>query len=428
MTWPSAADLIDTTMDACARPAVAGDVFFVLSALLVFLPGCGDIATSAEDPDADVERWVAQAELHIGAADGPGPLLTRVGAVRIAGDGRLVVSQPQDREILVFDGGGELLAVAGGAGEGPGELGSVAGLGLDGDSIFVADNSRRGLSFFSLDGEFLSARVWMLDAEQEITPDGAMHFPAPPQVLLDDGTALVRPGYGYAFPQEDEGRQRYRWPLLRIGPAGQALDTLGHYELEISWIRMAGLPGPGMLWGPFSDHPLVELAPDGAGAVFVRRPIAADAGINRFVVGRLDPRGDTVGVASFPYRPVPIPEVRLRRYAQEQASRGGDDASPLSPADVERALRRAGMVPPFLPPVSRIVPTSDGSIWLQREDTGADTVSWDVLDPALDRRRRVVFPAGFTVHDAAGNVVVGVELDAFDVPRVARYRLAAGGG
>lgn len=399
----------------------------VMPTLLAFLPACGDFTPSAEDPDAGLERWIAEAELRIGSADGPGPLLTQVGGVRIAGDGRLVVSQPQDREILVFDGDGELLAVAGGAGEGPGELGSISSLGLDGDSIFVTDNSRRGLSFFSLDGTFLSERGWVLDADQEFRPDGSMFFPVAPHVLLDDGSALVRPGAGYAFPEEDEGSEHYRWPLLRIDRAGRPLDTVGSFEQKLSWIRMAGLPGPGMLWDPFTDHPLVELAPDGTGAVFVRRGIAGDAGSGTVVVGRLGPRGDTLATGSFAYRPVPIPDERLRRYAAETAARGDDEASPLSPSDVERALRRSGMVPAFLPPVNRIVPTSDGSLWLQREDMGADTVAWDVLDAALDGRRRVVFPAGFTVHDAAGDVVVGVELDAFDVPSVVRYRLTAEG-
>jgi hypothetical protein len=389
----------------------------------VFLAACGDLDSGSEDPEADLEEWIAEPELRIGMADGPGPLLTRVGAVRIASDGRLVVSQPQDREILVFDPEGEILAAAGGPGEGPGELGSLSSLALDGDSIAVGDSGRRGISYFDMDGTFLSMRGWMLAGDPEMEPGGPMSFPAPPQVFLDDGSALVRPGFGYSFPQDDEGRERYRWPLLRIDAAGQPLDTVGWFELELAWTRMAGLSGPGLLWGPFAGHPLVELAPDGTGAVFVRRDIASDAARGSFTVGRLDPRGDTVAVRSYEYRPVPLPDERIRRYAEEVAGRADGADPPISASDVERALRRGGLVPAFLPPVEQIVPTSDGSIWVKREDVGGDSVAWNVLDADLDRRRRIVLPARFTVHDAVGDVVVGVELDLFDVPGVVTFRL-----
>ncbi len=391
--------------------------------LLAFLAACGDLGPGSEDPEVDLEEWIAEPELRIGTADGPGPLLTRVGAVRIASAGRLVVSQPQDREVLVFDKQGEFLAVAGGPGEGPGELGSLSSIALVGDSVAVGDSGRRGISYFDMDGRFLSMREWMLAGDPEMEPGGPLSFPAPPQVFLEDGTALVRPNHGYSFPQDDEGRERYRWPLLRIDVAGQPLDTVGWFELELAWTRLAGLSGPGLLWSPFVDHPLVELAPDGTGAAFAWRDIASDPARGSFTVGRLDPRGDTVVVGSYEYRPVPLPDERIRRYAEEVAGRAGGADPPIAASDVERALRRGGLVPAFLPPVEQIVPTGDGSIWVKREDVGGDSVAWNVLDPDLDRRRRIVLPARFTVHDAGGDVVVGVELDPFDVPSVATFRL-----
>lgn len=321
--------------------------------LLAFLAACGDLVPGSEDPEADLEEWIAEPELRIGAADGPGPLLTRVGAIRIASDGRLVVSQPQDHEILVFDPEGELLAAAGGPGEGPGELRSLSSLALDGDSVAVGDSGRRGISYFDMDGTFLSMREWMLAGYSEMDPGGRMSFPAPLQVFLDDGTALVRPNYGYAFPQDDEGSERYRWPLLKIDTAGQPLDTVGWFELELAWTRLAGLSGPGFLGSPFVDHPLVELAPDGTGAAFAWRDIASDAARGSFTVGRLDPRGDTVAVSSYEYRPVPLPDERIRRYAEEVAGREDGADPPISASDVERALRRGGLVPACLPPSGR---------------------------------------------------------------------------
>jgi hypothetical protein len=119
-----------------------------------------------------------------------------------------------------------------------------------------------------------------------------------------------------------------------------------------------------------------------------------------------------------------MPDEVVRRATEaERERRAARREDWPSASEIEAAYRRAGFVPRFLSPVSELVPAGDGTVWLRREDIVADLVTWNVLAPDLEPLGRVQLPARFTVSDAAGDVLVGVELDALDEPRVLKYRV-----
>ena len=390
--------------------------------LLLFLTACGGGTREFADPLAALDSWELREELRIQQVGGPQDLLTRVGEVRIAPSGELVVAQPMDSRVVVYGPDGDLLTTVGRPGEGPGEVGTLSYAGLLGDTVFTSDGRLRRVSFFTLGGELLSSRRWVLEGEMEMV-DGTFLGPRTPAVILDDDTALIEPNHGYQFP-EGEGELAYEVPIYRVDGEGGILDTVAHRRVEIRWTTIAHDGEESLLWSPFSDRPLVELAPDRSGVVSAERRVPEEPANAVFTVARVDPRGERVAIRSFPYGPVAIADAVVRRAAEaENERRAARGPGGPSVSEIEAAYRRAGFVPRFLPPVSELVPAGDGTVWLRREDVAADLVTWDVLSPDLEPLGRVHLPARFTVSDVAGNVLVGVELDAFDEPRILQYRI-----
>ena len=390
---------------------------------LPLLTGCGGGTGEVADPLAVLETWEVQEELRIEHVTGPEDLLTRVGEVRITSGGELVVAQPEDHRVIVYGPEGDLLATAGRQGEGPGEIVTLSYAGLLGETIFTSDGSLRRVSFFTLSGDFLSSRRWVLEGALEMV-DGTFLGPRTPAVILGDDTALIEPNHGYQFP-EGEGELEYEVPIFRVDGEGSILDTVAHRQVEIRWTTIRQDEEESLLWSPFSDVPMVKFGPDRSGVVFVERRVAKEPGDAAFTVGRNDPRGDRVAIRTFPYRPVPMPDEAVRRAAEaERERRAARREDWPSASEIEAAYRRAGFVPRFLSPVSELVPAGEGTVWLRREDIiVADLVTWNVLAPDLEPLGQVHLPARFTVSDAAGDVLVGVELDAFDEPRVLKYRV-----
>jgi hypothetical protein len=94
-------------------------------------PGTGDVdafpaLTAAED-------------LRIGDVDDPDLGFSRIGGVDVDRDGQVFVYEAMDRQIRVYDSEGRPVRRIGRQGEGPGEFGWVARLGVVGDTVWVCD-------------------------------------------------------------------------------------------------------------------------------------------------------------------------------------------------------------------------------------------------------------------------------------------------
>lgn len=101
-----------------------------------------------------------------------------------------------------------------------------------------------------------------------------------------------------------------------------------------------------------------------------------------------------------------------------------DEENEPGPREIERALRSADLLPATLLPVTRLVTGQDGSIWLRREDVPeGDSVLWNVLDREGRPSGALYLPADQRIVATAGDILVAVELDEFDVPYLLRYRL-----
>ncbi len=385
---------------------------------------CTESGSDAVDSaTTTVAEWQPEIEGRIGSLDTPDQSLTEVGHVLIGPDEQLYISQPRDDDIRGYDARGSLTGMIGRSGEGPGEFANIDRIGLRGDTLYVADSGLGRVSFFALDGRFLSSTQWVTEP---FRAGDAFFSPTAPHVLVGDGIALARPGFDMLMPPIRNDRMifRVRVPFFRMDRPLQVVDTLVWQER--SWTSAAVVRGGETFWSrcPFVDFPLAELMTDGSGVVIVDRRAAPSTDAAEFHVTLIGPAGDTTFSRSFPYRPVAMPAVAVQRAAERgRALHAQGSRTPPSTSEIERALRRADCIPMTLPPVSGLVTTQDGSIWLKREDAFGDSVLWNALDRAGRLRGKLRLPRAQNIAAATGDVLAAVELDTFDVPYVVRYRL-----
>ena len=365
-------------------------------------------------------------EGRIGSWDDPDQSLTRVDQVLIGAGERLYISQPNDHNIRIFDRHGELIAIAGRRGEGTGDIAYLTNMGLRGDTLYVSDFSLGRLSFFTMDGEFLHALNWVtegFEAREET-------FRAtPPQLLLPDGTGLVRPQSPPPFsfglrpdPVED-------WEVfLRIDRSSQVLDTVLWQSvppLRTTRISFQGSQGFFRLPDEFDDGPLLEPTLDGRGIVIVRREVPTVGKEAMFGIRIVEIMGDAAVSREFRYEPLPVSETTVRRVAAKGyplTARMGDTTRPAA-STVAEGYREAGFIPATMVPISKVVTTQDGSIWLRREEVPGDSVLWTVLGKDGGLKGQLRLPRRQTVVASMGDLMVATELDSLDVTFLVRYRI-----
>jgi len=79
--------------------------------------------------------------------------------------------------------------------------------------------------------------------------------------------------------------------------------------------------------------------------------------------------------------------------------------------------------PKYVPPISKLIAGRDGSVWLQRETTGASTIRWSVLDPAGKPVGQISLPARSRLLEADLGRAWVAEEDELSIPYLVRYRV-----
>lgn len=74
----------------------------------------------------------------------------------VSPDGKIIVSDPRENKIVVFDANGEVINQFGREGKGPGEFQGPRFIKLEGDVLKVFDANNNRVQYFSLDGDYLN--------------------------------------------------------------------------------------------------------------------------------------------------------------------------------------------------------------------------------------------------------------------------------
>ena len=349
----------------------------------------------------DMPRFSTRIDFEI-PGDGEGYYLTTVGGIATLADGSIVVLQRRDEALKVFSSTGRYTRTVGGPGAGPGEFKAPWGMGTHGDSVWVWDRALGRISVFDPELRFVRSQL----------------VPTPGQgVLLADGSVVALPVQRFsAYPDPGE-RQPAVVGHLDFG--GHLVDTLFVASVDYHVLRYPYQGGFIVGRQPFEDGPLLTFAPDGSSFVHVERP-ARDGGTGTtFRVTRMTEHGDTLYSEAYLYDPIPIRPSDIDAAVEYLRGSGSEDRAR------ERRIREALYIPDHRPTVTQVVIGTDGFVCLRREDSGANTVRWTVLNPTGQLSYSVELPASASVLSATRNAAWGVILDEEDVPSIVRYRVVA---
>lgn len=356
-------------------------------------------------------------EIRIGSLDGADEYtFGNVAGMVAAADGTIYVVDSQAREIRVYDAGGQFVRRFGGAGGGPGELQQPSAIAFLPDGrLVVRDYRNARINVYSAGGEVLTS--WPI-------PGG--FFTSSPMFVDDRGSVYTD------IIADRSGPGIGRIGLLRLDGTGAVVDTLVRPLEEVDGPRLEAVSASG-------NARAVYTVPFWPGAVStLNRQGEFVGGINdRYAVHtwRLD---GTVQRIERDMAPVPV-QAAEAATAVERTTRGLRNTQP--------DWRWNGPRPPENKPYFRSIRVAaDGRMWVQlsqtaeRRDPDPDAQPDAQGQPPLELW---VEPSVYDVYEADGTFVATVRLpdrfsmmymegqhvwgvirDDFDVPYVARFRIA----
>lgn len=364
---------------------------------------------AACDAEQKIERsaWTLERELSIGNEESTEYALTRVAAISVDDAGNMYVAQPQDRTIRVFTADGSFVRYIGRSGAGPGEFDQLVGSGLRGDTLWASDAT--SVVRFTLEGDLVRD-----DAVLNTATDDPRVRTSAVDYLLPDGSYAM----GVSFmPTNNPDDWPAEIPMYVRNAAGELTHQLGAFSLETIRMYRASNGMPRIVFSPFQRLFLYTRAPDGSAYVFIRQQAATSEAIATFRGVRTGFRGDTLFARDVEYLPTLVSDAARDSVIQAIT---GDGENRQSAEDV-RARLEVAPIPDYYPPVQAAIVGSDDSIWLHMQ--GTPQGEWLVLDSAGNTRARVTGPLGLQILAADADRVWGVELDAYDVPSIVRYRI-----
>lgn len=342
--------------------------------------------------------------------DGATEDLVPIGAVAVAEDGTMALTQRQDYVVRFFSMIGKALGAMGGRGQGPGEFASVGRVGWLGDTLWVSDFSLRRITLISPSRTLL--RTLTFQAEAGPAPGDVGRVPTFPFLIptgmFPDGSihASLQLGAGQDAPELFRNHTAYG----RVSPTGIVERIIA--RMPIGDVQL-NLPEGSVPW-PFPNRTIHEVSPDASRtAVAVASLEGADAGT--FSVTVLGAQGDTVFSRHYPFESVPIPAGVGDSVIAASASR-------ISHPVLAAAFRRGARVPPVYPPLQGLVLGRDGTIWVQITGRGEER-QYVVLGSDGDPLGTVLLPSRSRVAAASRERMWVIERDEVNLESVVRYQV-----
>lgn len=357
--------------------------------------------------------WRLRETLRIsGAAGGSGKGFSSVADLGLDGDGDVLVLDPHDGRVVVFDSTGRWMRSFGRAGSGPGAFSSSASAIVvsAGDTVFIADGARFRVVVFASNGTPIGSFDTPLQAGQALRWGRS----ARGKIVEQARTALL-PGADSAAPEN---------VLVERSSRGTVLDTLLHLPLgDVPNLRggKVRLFAPEARWD-IGDH---------------GRVLVAVSDVYR--VAEYDSTGTLRTVIDHPYEPRPVTaddqDALKKLLATAMISRGS-----VPPAFITQIVNNIEFAPTY-PAIGFLFNGPNGSALVQhgatleelRERGGTSDVSlesirrgspnWDVFDRSGRYLGVLTFPERFTPKRVAGTAVYGVETDSTGAPSVVRLAI-----
>lgn len=389
------------------------------------------IALACETAPATIsepaETWITEATIEIGDQLEGDAVFSWVSDVQVSTDGeRIYILEGSIARLTAWSPTGSLLLELGARGDGPGDFMGAREVGLVEDGFYVRDTRR--FTFFTHGGT-VSKTVTYPPASV-----GFRGFSIEPRVVLDDDRFLgipVVPAHVMAGWLGDD--PIHELPVLRVS---RDRDRWGVDTLLLLDKRNRNLDvGPGdasFTWGvhssqPYRDSDEWDFDPGTGSLVILKKNLEP----GRIQLLELSALGDTIWRQDL-FRPVApfAPEV-LDEYVdwlvQRLVAQTQESGSPVSRADIRKAVDEALYLPEFYPAADVVRAMSTGDVWFKTfEKTDADTLAtWYALQRGGDASslRRVLLPLDFSLNAATDTHVWGVRRDTLGINYVSGRRL-----
>ncbi|NNF13229.1 MAG: hypothetical protein HKN72_08400 [Gemmatimonadetes bacterium] len=383
----------------------------VLAALML---ACDEVESEPEA--AQTVEWSIDSvpTFRVGGHDErPTHVLHNVVAVTRLSDGRIAIANAGTSEIRFYDASAQLVGVAGGDGDGPGELRyihqMVKGVG---DSLIVMSRNP-GLTWYDPAGEYVRSARMRNDSRPATHP--CRYGEGDSWTVRPDGQRLLllRDDFSPSVcPQTPEGPWR-RTGLLGV-PRGDfnAFDTI---------LLMPADERVGSRYRVFGHDLLLGFASD--------RVYAIDTDSDD-VLG-ISYSGDTVLVAATPYPARQVPESVKDESLLEVRQPDGST----------RFVPGYSHYPETFPRVGRVLVDSEDHLWLMEYPLATEPfntwrlarargqmvpsqgASWTVMNADGVTVATLTSPPDLFVMEIGSNYVLGVKRDEFDVETVEMYEL-----
>lgn len=357
-------------------------------------------------------QWTLEEELRIGTVEGdPNLMFGTIGMMGVDSEGNLYVMDAQAQRVQVFSADGEFLRTIGGAGGGPGELGSgvVFCLIATGDILMVPDLANQRINRFSTDGEVLPSSPLTFDngipALFRATENGAIAYQVRPLPLP-----------GQATPPDSMDT------ILLLNSDGTPGDTVMRFKSGETVTMRGGAPRITF----YSPEPAWDVTND-------ERVLFGVSDSYRFGVYS---NGVPERIITKPFERQPVTENDQQAVVRFMEQRAIEQGAPPQALQQLRSIMAFGE---FMPAFSAILSGPQGTIWVQHiqsagdlseeelasfditQDAGAP--EWDVFDADGRYLGVVTMPSRFTPRGFHGGKMYGVWRDELDVQYVTRMRI-----
>ena len=369
--------------------------------------GTGDDPPRLEDAERDSTDadWELVEDLRL---DAIAEDFSVVWQVSVGPEGEIVVLEPQDYRVRIYDSTGTPAVTIGRRGEGPGEFQYVGPVFWAADTLVVWDVELARGTYLLTDGTLIRTEAARFFAQDfgAAGPDST-YIRFIPGAMDAEGAKL-----GDAFLSVSTGGRSALGGrvILSVSRDGEPRVVATPPDDEHRMVVVGGLGNP----VPFVFRPRVDIAADGS--QFLLMTTDQSTLDPTYGLTLVRPTHDTVFSRSYAYLGEPIPDSVM--------DRGIADMVPES--NLARRFRaRARELAPVVYPPADVTLGRDGTIWVELRRTEGGTPV-HVLSEAGDPIGTVLLPARSRIHQASMTHVWVTERDLVDLTSVVRYRVIRG--
>ena len=317
--------------------------------------------------------------------------LTRVSALLVLPDGRVITAHSRESIVRVFDTKQRTVSRLGSAGDGPGEYRSPNGLGMLGDTLWIRDA--------------LGFRYLMYD--KNLKPLGTLRM-------------RMVGGYYYGLLSSQASVMRGINDTTHVTILDNTGNPLRQVQIQSRRARHqfnvrdeTAETGTRRVTSPLESQTEIALLPGGHEMV-VLEPWSIWGGTpGQLAIRRLSLNNGTLS-------PPAIIQLPARRISSSEAHSIVNEYSRLFDGATAQAVRTEARVPAFYPPFRLVEVMDNGLLWLQ---DAARRDHWTVASVSGEVVMTLTVPPGVRIFTATRTHAWGVHLNQDDVPAIVRFRI-----